>query len=169
MGAVINMLPQSGGGIKGSTMFKWMIEGVVDASQAFGGMVGNVETNGRNNLSSISSDGYLRIYNTSGGNGRSMISTNNYLPKGTYDYVLFHIVSLTTTTANQPLTFGGKTSKDATAPSTGAYSLGSLSLSDKWVAAPLAAFNAASGNHYFAFGGTVDCTIDQIYFVKVKS
>ena len=163
---VINMLP-SGGGLS-AEVFEWLKGGVVDASQSFDGMAGNTEANGRNNLSSISSDGYLRIYNTSGGNGRSMISTNNYLPKGTYDYVLFHIVSLTTTTANQPLTFGGKTSKDATTPSTGAYSLGNLSLSDKWVAAPLAAFNAASGNHYFAFGGTVDCRIDKIYFVKME-
>lgn len=163
---VINMLPQSGGGIKGSTMFKWMIDGIVDSSESFGGMVGNVETNGLNNLSTMASDGYLSIDNSSGGNGRSMISTANTIDPDDYDYVLFHIISLTTTTSNQPLTWGGKTVQSATVPTVGAYTVGNTSLNDEWIAIPL---TMLTSSNYFAFGGTIKCTIDKIYFVKIKS
>ena len=50
MGAVINNLPAGGAGIKGSKIFEWMVEGIVDSSESFGGMVGNTEANGLNNL-----------------------------------------------------------------------------------------------------------------------
>lgn len=165
---VINMLPHGGGGIKGSKVFKWFEDGVLDTSEAFGGMGVNTEANGRSNVSTMAEDGYLRLYNTSGGNGRVVITTANMITQYAYDYVLMHIVSLTTTTANQPLTWGGKNAKNATAPTVGIYTLGNgyKSLTDKWVAVPLVM--VTSGN-YFAFGGTVDCRIDKIYFVKVKS
>lgn len=167
MGAIINNLPAGGSGIKGSTLFPWMIDGELDTSEAFGGMGVNTEANGRSNLSTMAEDGYLRLYNTSGGNGRVVISTANHVVQGDYDYVLFHIVSLTTTTSNQPLTFGGKTSKDTYSPGNGSpYSLGNVSMSDAWLAVPIVRIDS---NNYFAFGGTIDCTIDKIYFVKVKN
>lgn len=164
--AVINMLPHGGAGIKGSTLFAWFEEGVIDSSASFGGMSVNLEANGRSNIDTVETDGYLHLYNTSGGNGRAMVSTANMVTQYEYDYVLFHIVSLTTTTSNQPLTWGGKTAKSATAPTVGTYTVGNVSLTDKWVAIPLVLLT--SGN-YFAFGGTIDCTIDKIYFVKVRS
>ena len=166
MGAIINNLPAGGSGIKGSTLFPWMVEGVVDSSESFGGMVGNTEANGLNNLATMASDGYLSIDNSSGGNGRSMISTANTITAGDYDYVLMHIVSLTTTTANQPLTWGGKTAQSATVPTVGAYTVGNTSLSDEWVAFPL---TMLTSSNYFAFGGTIKCTIDKIFFVHIKN
>lgn len=168
MGAIINNLPAGGSGIKGSTLFPWMVEGVVDSSESFGGLGVNAEANGRSNVSTMAEDGYLRLYNVSGGNGRVVITTANTITQYAYDYVLMHIVSLTTTTTNQPLTWGGKSAKSAAAPTVGVYTLGngSTSFSDKWVAVPLVMIT--DGN-YFAFGGTIDCTIDKIYFVKVKN
>lgn len=167
--AVINMLPMGGAGIKGSKIFAWLEDGVIDSSESFGGMAYNEETNGRTNLDprygDVATDGYLRLYNISGGNGRVMISTENLITANAYDYVLFHIVSLTTTTANQPLTWGGKTAKSATAPTVGTYTVGNTSLTGKWVAFPL---TMLTSSNYLAFGGTIDCTIDKIYFVKVK-
>lgn len=165
--AVINMLPNGGAGIKGSKVFKWFEDGVLDTSESFGGVSANTEANGRSNISTMATDGYLRIYNTSGGNGRCVVTTENHVVQGDYDYVLFHIVSLTTTTSNQPLTFGGKTAKDTYSPGNGSpYSLGSVSMSNSWLAVPIVRI---ASNNYFAFGGTIDCRIDKIYFVKVKS
>lgn len=164
--AVINMLPMGGAGIKGSKVFNWMVEGVLDSSESFGGMVVSLESNGRSNYDTMATDGYLRLYNTSGGNGRAMISTANMITAGDYDYVLFHIVSLTTTTANQPLTWGGKTVQSATVPTVGTYTVGNTSLTDEWVAFPL---TMLTSSNYFAFGGTIDCTIDKIFFVHIKS
>ena len=150
-----------------SSVLKWFDSGTVTTTTV-GTFAGNTESYGLNNISTVGTDKYLRIYNSSGGYGRSMISTTNYLPKNTYDYVAFYITSLTTTTSNQPLTFGGKTAKDTSAPSVGTFTVGNVSLTNKWVIAPLAAFNATSGSHYFAFGGTIDCRITKIYFIKVK-
>lgn len=165
--AVINMLPHGGAGIKGSKVFAWLEDGVVDTSETFGGMVGNTESNGKNNLSTIETDGYLRIYYTSTGYGRSMISTDNTVTAGAYDYVLFHIVSLASpSNAGQPLTWGGKTAKNSSAPTIATYTVGGVSFSDKWIAIPLVMLTSSN---YFAFGGTIDCTIDKIYFVKIRS
>lgn len=163
---VINGLPMGGAGIKGSKVFEWMVEGIVDSSESFGGMVVNLETNGRSNIATMETDGYLRLYNAGGGNGRAMISTANMITAGAYDYVLFHIVSLTTTTSNQPLTWGGKTVQSATAPTVGTYTVGNTSLTDEWVAFPL---TMLTSSNYFAFGGTIDCTIDKIFFVHIKN
>ena len=150
------------------TVFKWFDSGTINTATV-GTFAGNTEQNGRNNISSCTSDKYLRIYNTSGGYGRSVISTTNYLPKNTYDYVAFYITSLSTTTSNQPLIFGGKTAKNTNAPDVGTYEMwGVGSMTNRWVVAPLAVFNSTSGNHYFAFGGTIDCKITKIYFFKAK-
>lgn len=168
--AVINMLPMGGAGIKGTTVFKWFEDGEIDSSESFGGMAYNEETNGRTNLDprygDVATDGYLKIFNSSGGNGRVMISTENLIDADAYDYVLFHVMSLITTTANQPLTWGGKTTKNATAPTVGAYTVGNTGLTDEWIAIPL---TMILSTNYFAFGGTIVCNIDKIYFCKIKS
>lgn len=165
--AVINMLPMGGAGIKGSKVFAWFEDGEIDTSEAFGGMVGNAEENGKNNLNTLETDGYLRIYYTSTGYGRSMISTDRTITAGAYDYVLFHIVSLSSpSNVGQPLTWGGKTAKNSSAPTSATYSVGTVSFSNKWIAIPIALLTSGK---YFAFGGTIDCRIDKIYFVKIKS
>ena len=161
----------SGGGggspLKVQDLYVWFEDGIVHTSK-FGGFDGKTETNGKNNLGTMATDGYLRIYNTQSSYGRSIISTANYVPKGDYDFVMFYIESLTTSQSSIPFTMGGKTSKDNGQASQATYTVGNVSLSNKWVIAPLAGFNAISGNSYFAFGGTINCKIKKIYFVKLK-
>ena len=169
--AVINMLPHGGAGIKGSKVFAWFEDGVIDTSEAFGGMVGNTETNGRNNLSTIADDGYLRIYYSQSAYGRSMISTENTVPLDAWDYVLIHFISLRNAdNGSNYFTSGMKTNKGTGAVSGNTLVALTAALSDTWFALPLAIYNSyTSVAYYMAFGGTVDARIDKIYFVKIKS
>lgn len=167
MGAVINMLPQSGGGIKGSTVFKWFDSGILDTSVC-GGFVGQTETNGRNNISTVAADGYLRVWSTQSGYGQSRVFSANSLPKGEYDYALVHVVSLSTLNTSFRLTLGTTTAKSATQTADVDSVSAPNSLSDKWIAVPFVRRNASSSNHYFTLGLVGDCKIDKIWFVKLK-
>lgn len=167
---VINMLPRGGAGIKGSKVFKWFEDGELDSTEAVGGMWPYTEQNSETNVNTtMATDGYLYLHKRSNTYGRSMVTTNNPVPKGTYDYVLFHIMELNSTANAQFFTFGLKTAKDSNLPGTNAINVGNATWSDVWVAYPLVTSNQSNTNYYFGFGGTVECKVDKIYFVKIKN
>lgn len=167
---VINMLPNGGGGIKGSKVFKWFEDGELDSTEAVGGMWPYIEQNSETNVNTtMATDGYLYMHKRSNSYGRTIVTTNNYIPRGTYDYVIFHIMELNSTVNNQTFKFGLKWSKNSNLPDAYSIDVGNITMSDVWVAYPLLMANTTNNNYYFGFGGTVDCKIDKIYFVKIKS
>lgn len=163
--AVINMLPIGDASIE--IVYKYLEDGVLDTSLPCGDLLTYAETNGKNNKSTMEADGYLHLWGTSSNYGMSRVYTQNYFPKGTYDYALVHIIDYSILHNTYPIVFGGSTTRNAT--QIPIYSTTSISTAQTgvWHACPLTTMNSDATEMYWGFGGSIDVKIDKIYFVKV--
>ena len=163
---IINRLPIGGG--SDLTIFKWLEDGVVDTSLC-GGFEGYKESNGKNNLSTMETDGYLHFWASSGSYGQTRIFSQNYIPKGVYDCAMVHVLSNSDVGSIRNVT-GFATAKSATTTATStACTLGNVyEGTPSWWFVPFSNNNNGQASYYFTMGGAVDCKIDKIYFAKFE-
>lgn len=162
--AVVNQLPSANGSIKGFTTFKWFEDGVIDNSGVAGTIVNSSMQNGLTNLNTIATDKYLRLYQSNVSYGRALVTSENKIPQGSYDFALFHIIENVNKQNSEWFRTGLKMAINTDIP----QELGRATIdegTDFWVAVPL---QLNDSNHYFVFGGTVDIKIDKIYLLKAK-
>lgn len=132
-----------------------------------GGFVGYKESNGRNNIATIETDGYLHFWASSGSYGQTRIFSQNLVPKDMFDLAAIHVIS-NSDVGNIRNVTGFSTSRSATtvANST-ACTLGNVTDGNWWFI-PFSNVNNGQADYYFTMGGAVNCKVDKIYFVKLK-